>query len=316
MIASQDPNIRTANTSASNAADTRKARLCGTGLLLLAALAWGGGNVFQKTILDHLDAFAATGIPCLLGAAVLYPFSRRERRVSNDPAIRILIAVAVSFTLAATLIQTGYGHTTVTNAGFLVNTSAVLTPLLSWTLYRHRPPFLIWPASICALAGVFLMGGGGLTTLVSGDILAIASACAFAIWNIFVAQYVLRCGRPIHLTVVQLLCCGVVCITLSGSLHGLPKVSDIWAALPEIVMLGVVSKGLAYVLMAMGLRHVSASSGAVLVSAESIFGAACAILILGESPETIRMIGGGVILCAVILAACAPTNFENKPARC
>ena len=293
------------------AATASRAKLSGTAMLLLAALAWGAGNVAQKTILDHLDPYAANGITCLVGAAVLYPFARRETPAPTKGSARLLLLVAISFTLAATLMQVGYGHTSVTNAGFLVNTSAVLTPVLGWVIYRQCPPLLIWPASLCALVGVYLMGGGALSSLTNGDFLALASGLAFSVWNLLVAQYVMRYGRPAFLTVMQLLCCGVVCLCISGILNGWPKAAPLWAALPEIVMLGVVSKGLAYGLMAAGMRTVSASAAAVLVSTESIFGATCAIMFLAESPGVIRLVGGGFIICGVIFASCVPARAEN-----
>jgi len=299
--------------SASAFPDARRARMRGTAILLLAALAWGVGNVSQKTILDHLDAYAANGITCLVGAAVLYPFARREPSAPADGSFGLLLQVALAFTLAATLMQVGYGHTTVTNAGFLVNTAAVLTPVLGWLLYRQRPPFLIWPASLTTLAGVFLMGGGRLSSLVYGDLLILAAALVFAVWTLLVAQYVIRYGHPCFLTVMQLLFCGIVCIAISGYLNGVPDVSAVRAALPEIVMLGVVSKGLAYVLMAFGLRYVSAATGAVLVSAEAVFGAACAIVFLGESPLLTQVIGGFVIIGGVALASCAPARAGDDP---
>lgn len=294
------------------AATATRPKMSGTAMLLLAALAWGVGNVSQKTILDHLDAFAANGITCLVGAAVLYPFARREASAPAKGSGSLLLMVAISFTLASTLMQVGYGHTSVTNAGFLVNTSAVLTPVLGWVIYRQCPPLLIWPASLCALTGVYLMGGGALSSLAYGDFLALASGLAFAVWNLVVARYVMRYRRPAFMTVVQFLCCGIVCLAISAVLNGWPGAARIWAALPEIVMLGVVSKGLAYALMAAGMRTVSASAAAVLVSMESIFGATCAIIFLSESPGVIRLIGGGFIVCGVIFASCAPARAENS----
>ena len=293
-------------------AASKRARLHGTGLLLLAALAWGTGNVSQKTILDHLDAYAANGITCLIGAAVLYPLARREPATQANGSRGLLLLVALTFTLAATLMQVGYGHTSVTNAGFLVNTSAVLTPVIGWVLYRQRPPLLIWPASLCALSGVYLMGGGALSQLAYGDVLALASGLVFAVWNLLVAQYVTRYHRPGFMTVMQLLCCGVVCLGISVFANGLPQPTAFWAALPEIVMLGVVSKGFAYALMALGMRFVSASAGAILVSTESIFGAACAALFLAERAGYAQVIGGVFIIFGVALASCAPVRIENK----
>lgn len=113
------------------------------GLALLAAFAWGSGNVAQKTILDLLDGFAASGITSLIGSAVLMPLALREAKGPLPPtqgSLPLLLLVSVLFTFAATVMQFGYGLTTVTIAGFLVNTAAALTPIVAWTCLGQRHP--------------------------------------------------------------------------------------------------------------------------------------------------------------------------------
>ncbi len=283
-------------------------------LALIAALAWGSGNVSQKTILEHVDGFAASGITALIGAAILAPLAWREAKgplPSAKGSLPLLFAVSMLFTFAATVMQFGYGLTTVTNVGFLVNTAAVLTPILSWACFRLRPPAAIWPASFLALVGVFLMAGASFSDLSSGDLLALLSAAAFAIWTLVVADYVMRYRRPILMTVVQLALCGVLCTSFGAIVHGLPSYSMLIAALPEILFLGVVSKGLAYVLMAIAQQHISATCVAVLVSAEAVFGAIIAALVLGETLGPQRGLGGLCIILGVIIAARIPSSLPT-----
>lgn len=245
---------------------------------LLASLAWGTGNVAQKTILDHLDSFAANGITAL-------------------------IAVSLLFTLATTLLQFGYGLTSVANAGFLANTAAVLTPALAWACQRQRPTMAIWPASLLALSGIYLMTGGGWTTPAPGDLLALASALAFAFWMLAVGVYVRRTGRPILLTAVQLAVAGVVCTGLGAGANGLPDASALMQALPEILYIGVISKGLAYGLTAAAQAHLSATVVSVLVCAEAVFGALIAVVVLGESLGPMHAIGSACIFLGAVIAA-------------
>jgi drug/metabolite transporter (DMT)-like permease len=280
-----------------------------TALALLAALAWGTGNVAQKTILEHLDGFAATGITALVGVVVLMPLLRREAGAALPPArgsLPLLLAISLLFTLASALMQFGYGLTTVTNAGFLVNTAAVLTPVLAWLLLAQRPHPAIWPASLAALTGVFLMSGASWSGLSAGDLLALASAGCFAVWTLAVGAYVMRARRPVLMTVVQLAISGVLCIGLGAATHGLPTAGAVAAALPEILFLGLVSKGLAYVLMAIAQQHISATAVAVLVSAEAVFGALIAVAVLGETLDLARGIGSLCILTGVVIAARIP----------
>jgi drug/metabolite transporter (DMT)-like permease len=284
-------------------------------LALLAALAWGTGNVAQKTILDHLDGFAATGITAFVGVVVLMPLLRLELKADLPPvkgSLPLLLSISLLFTFASAIMQFGYGLTTVTNAGFLVNTAAVLTPVLAWLFLAQRQHPAIWPASLTALLGIFLMAGASWSGLTPGDGLALLSALGFAVWTLAVGAYVMRTRRPVLMTVVQLAVSGVLCIGLGAAFHGLPTPKALAAALPEILFMGLVSKGLAYVLMAIAQQHISATCVAILVSAEAVFGAGIAALVLGETLSLTRGIGSLCIILGVVLAARIPAHLPDK----
>jgi drug/metabolite transporter (DMT)-like permease len=283
-------------------------------LMLLAALAWGSGNVSQKLILEHLDPFAANGLTCLIGAAALSPLVRREAGQSLPPLRGrwgVLMQAAAAFTIAATLMQVGYGLTTVTNAGFLANLAAVLTPIVVWAWYGQRPVLWIWPASLCSLLGVFLMGGGGFARLALGDVLCILAACVFTVWTLLVGRFVTATRRPALLTVSQLLVCGVASIVVGAVVYGLPSMAAVLAAWPEILFLGLVSKGAAYGLMAAAQAKVSATIASILVSAEAVVGAVAAGIFLGEAPGWMRLSGAGLLIIGVTIAAMIPVEMER-----
>ncbi len=289
-------------------------------LALLAALSWGMGNVSQKTILEHLDGFAASGIPSLVGVLMLLPMALRESRSSLPPvtgSLPLLAAIAFLFTFATTIMQFGYGLTSVTNAGFLVNTAAVLTPILAWFFLSQRPHMAIWPACLATLVGIFLMTGASWSSFSPGDLLALVSALGFAFWTLAVGIYVSRYRRPVLMTVVQLAVCGVLCTGAGAALHGFPTSSAFAAALPEILFLGLVSKGLAYVLLAIAQQHVSATCAGILVSAEAVFGALVAGIVLGETLGALRGVGCFLIILGVTIAArvSATPPETGRPAR-
>ena len=82
-------------------------------------------------------------------------------------------------------------------------------------------------------------------------------------------------------------------------------------AVPEILYLGVFSSAVAFGLTAAAQAHVSASATAVLVSAESLFGAAGAIVVLGERPGTIVFFGAGLMLIAIVIVARLPVAMRT-----
>lgn len=284
-----------------------------SGLALIAALAWGAGSIAQKTVLDHLDAYSATGLTSLIGVLVLLPLGARERRRALPPASGsgwLLVAVSLLFTLACTLMQFSFGLTTVTNAGFLVNITTVLTPLLAWICLSQRPPVAIWPSGLAAFLGVFLMAGAEWTGFSPGDVLALMSALAFAVWTLTVGLYVLRYRRPVMMTITQLSVCGVICTSIGTGLNGLPAATDLIAALPEILFIGLVAKGIAYVLVAIAAQHLSAARVSILLSADAVFGALFAAWLLGETLGLLGGIGSLCIVLGVVIAAQIPAAAQ------
>ncbi len=108
-------------------------------MLLVAAFFWGAGNVANKTVLAHIDAFTAVTLRCGLAALVILPFARAETNAPRLPGwLGSAAAVALLFAASLILQQMAYQWTSVTNASFLVNTCTVLTPLLAWALLSER----------------------------------------------------------------------------------------------------------------------------------------------------------------------------------
>jgi drug/metabolite transporter (DMT)-like permease len=160
--------------------------------------------------------------------------------------------------------------------------------------------------------GIFLMAGASWSGLSSGDFLALLSALGYAVWTLAVGAFVMRTRRPVLLTVVQLAVSGVLCIGLGAAFHGLPAPPALAAALPEILFMGLVSKGLAYVLVAIAQQHLSATCVAILVSAEAVFGAVIAAFILGETLGLTRGIGSLCIILGVVIAARIPAQLPER----
>jgi drug/metabolite transporter (DMT)-like permease len=289
-------------------------RVCANILLLLAALCWGTGNVAQQTVLVHIGPFAATGLKSLIAAIVMLPYcligAERHAPLNKD-GLLVGAVVVLSFVAATTLMQMAYGLTSVTNAGFLVNTATVLTPLCAMLFLRQKPTAIVWPAAFITLFGAILMGGGRISALSSGDLLSLGSAVCFAVWMVSLGEFVTRFGRAKLITITQFTACAFICLP-GGLLLESPTGAAVFAALPELLYIGIVSTGLAYLLQAIAQRYTSCSEAAVIVSAEAVFGAAAAAILLGEQLNSERAIGALCIITSIILVQ-VPIKLLRRP---
>jgi drug/metabolite transporter (DMT)-like permease len=282
-------------------------RMQANGLLLLAAFLWGAGNVAQKTILNDLGPLTAVGLRCLIGALVIWPLldssrvqpHRNNRSDSSHSAAWGVIAV-FSFASAITLQQISYGHTTVTNAGFLVNTCTVMTPLLLRLLLGQSSSRSVCVAAAMTFGGAALMSGGSLHGLNVGDAGVLLAAFFYALWIVAVGEFVTRHGGETVLTLMQFIVTGILCFS-AGLIFEPVSFAAIANAAPELCMLGGFSTGFAYLLMATAQKVASASEAAVITSAEAIFGAIAGYAILGELLTPLSLVGSLLIFCGILL---------------
>jgi drug/metabolite transporter (DMT)-like permease len=272
-------------------------------LLLLAALVWGLSNVSQQDVLKFVGPITTVGLRCLLASIVILPFVWGTKQ--HFPAILrsgklLAFVTALTFCVAVCLAQVGIGFTTVINTSFFINTWTIMTPICVWVLQRVKPAKFTVSAGALALAGTFLMTGGQLDTLTIGDVLCILAAFVYSMWAVCLTEFVRRFESPFIISFFQFSFSGVLCLVF-GLINEPFNLQLFPEAIPDLIILGVFSTGLGFVLQAIAQAEVSASTGAVILSMEAIFGALGAVLILGESFTTLTFLGAALIFGAVIL---------------
>jgi drug/metabolite transporter (DMT)-like permease len=284
-------------------------------LLLLAAFVWGISNVSQQDVLKYIGPFTTVGLRCLLASIVILPFVWGTKH--HLPAIfrsgkLLAFVTALTFCVAVCLAQVGIGFTTVINTSFFINTWTIMTPVCVWVLQRVRPAKFTVPAGALALAGTFFMAGGKFDSLNIGDVLCLLAAFVYSMWAVCLTEFVRKFGAPFLISFFQFAFSGIVCLVF-GLVNEPFDLQLFPEAIPDLIILGVFSTGLGYVLQAIAQAKVSASTGAVILSMEAIFGALGGVLILDESFTIMTFIGAALIFGAVVLVQI--TGFEAVPMR-
>jgi drug/metabolite transporter (DMT)-like permease len=200
--------------------------------------------------------------------------------------------------------QAAYLTTTVTNAGFLVNTAAVMTPILAWFVFRERAGGRVWGAAIVTMIGVFMLCGG-LQGFGQGDPVALLSALIYAAWMVDLGRHMQTFGHPVRTACTQFLVAAAIALPI-GALGGSLSLGAAIAAGPELLLLGVGSTALAFGFQTIAQRYTPASHAAVIVSAEGVFGAAAAALFLGERITMLGLLGAALMFAAIVYLAFGP----------
>jgi len=271
--------------------------------LLFTAILWGSGNVVQQSVLQHIGPITAVGLRCMIASLIVLPFAWRSGGLSFklEKHARGWATLTISaFAIALTLLQIGFGRTTVTNASFLVNTASVMTPLCCWLFLRHKPAIVVWIAALSTLIGTCLMSEGSLTAFHVGDILCLLSALSYSIWMVSLGQFVSKCGHAVHISLMQFLATGFVCTIIGLAVEPL-SVSGLISAVPHLIFLGVFSTGIGYLLQAIAQTGTTASEASIILSSEAIFGGLGGILVLGERLSLTAIAGSALIFGGIIV---------------
>lgn len=271
-------------------------------MLLLAAALWGFGNIAQKTVLEHVDPFSAVGLRCLIAGLLIAPLIAAERGQPAPGWVASLLRVGALFALALALQQAAYLDTSVTNASFLVNTATVMTPVAAWLLLRERPSAGVALAASMTLAGALLLCGGMGGEIGRGDLTAILSAACYALWMVELGRHARAYGRPVATAAAQFALTALLLLP-AGMLQGGLTPAAVRAAAPELAVLGIFSTAIAFGLQTVAQRFTPASHAAVVVSSESLFGAAAAAFALGERISSTGAAGGLLMLVAIAIVA-------------
>lgn len=277
-------------------------RLSAAVALLFAAAVWGLAFIFQKAAMGHVGPLAFIAARGAVAALALWPLAvveqrRRSRRV--EPAFWVVGVVAGGiFFVALWLQQAGLRTATVTNAGFLTALYVVITPLVAWAWSGKAPSPIVWPAVVLSACGVWLLGGGTLTSLSRGDLLV---ACSAVFWatHVVVTGRAAAFGRPIAFTTL-----GFSVVTLLAAIGAarfeVTSLTALGRAGLDIAYVGLLSSALAFTLLSFALQYIPPAEAAVIASMETVFAAWAAYVLLGERLAALGWIGAALILAAAL----------------
>ncbi len=207
-------------------------------------------------------------------------------------------ALATGFFLAVSnlLYILSFFHTRAASVFFIISSQPFFTALIAWVVLREPVRRITWIAMSAAMAGVAIMMWEGLGEgRLVGNLLALGAAVTFAAFGVS-----LRGGREGDMVL------GVVMASCAISTIAVVFVDSFHVSTHDFILcvyMGCFQVALALVLFAAGARYVPAAELMVLALTEVILGPLWVWLIIGESPTLAGLIGGSIVIGAVLANA-------------
>lgn len=291
-------------------------------LLLICTALWGFAFIAQKTAMDSMGPLTFAAMRYLLGSIVILPFAlwdyRRGTAKRGFTMTRnewlVTGVLCLSYFIGNWLQQTGLTLTTVTNSGFLTSLYVLFVPLLAFIIFRTRPHTVLYLGVPLALLGIFLLNGARLDSFNSGDLMMVACAVFWGMQVLLLGYIARRTGLPIFVSALSFIVTGVLSLIFAFILEK-PDLSGIFDGWIEIAYAGILSTAVAFTLQAIGQQHVPAANAAIILSAESLFAAVGAAILLHERLPLIGYAGAALIFIAIVLVEAIPAMIEQRRTR-
>ncbi|WP_314163893.1 DMT family transporter [Lachnoanaerobaculum gingivalis] len=268
--------------------------------LVIVTIIWGGGFVASDIALNELSPFEIMSYRFLIASILMGIFAWKNlKNIRKDEIIYgSILGVALFSGFALQII--GLKYTTPSNNAFLTATNVVMVPFIAYIIGRKKLNKADITGSFTALIGVGVLSLQSNFSLGTGDILTLFCALGFA-FQIYLTGIFGKKIRPSILNFLQMFtafCLSVIGLLFSGSIN----LSLSTQGISAIIYLGVVSTAICYFLQTAAQKHVDETKSAIILSMEAVFGTLFSIILLGEKPTLKMVIGGIMILSAVLMS--------------
>jgi drug/metabolite transporter (DMT)-like permease len=280
----------------------RRTTLLATGALLAVTAAWGSTFFLIRDLLDRmpvLDFLAVRFAIASLGLVLLFPraLGRLTRR-----SWRNAVVLGLLYGVAQLLQTAGLTHTPASVSGFITGTYVVATPVLAAVLLRTRITAVTGGAVLLATAGLGVLTLSGFS-VGPGEAVTFCAALLYGLHIVGLGAWS-EVGQVTGMAIVQLVVITVLCSVLTlpdGPV--LPSDPRDWLS---VLYMALVAGAFAMVAQTWAQAHLPPTRAAIVMTMEPVFAALFAVLLGGESVTGRTLVGGAMVLAAMLVVELVP----------
>ena len=251
------------------------------------------------------------GFLTLLPFFFIFVYKKIIKKNSFDKkAFFYLIILGFILGIGQALQQISLLYTDVANTGIFTVMYVLIVPFISYFIFSKKIHWSVWPAAFFCVIGGLLLSELKNVAVRYGDTLGVLSAFCWAIHIIYISKTIKFFNYPITIAMSQCLVAFLFTV-LPMFVYEEPLLSNILKESYEILYVGILSSGLAFLLQTYTLQNLTPAPAAIIFSLEGMFAAIFAWLILDQFLNEIKILGIFLILFAVIFSQIIPI-YDKK----
>jgi drug/metabolite transporter (DMT)-like permease len=262
----------------------------------LAAVAWSSAGLFQR----ELSVSTATQVAgrAVFAAVGLFAYVALSERGSVVQAFRAIgrggIAIVLLLALSSGSFLVALNHASVANVLFFQALAPILAAAMG-SFLGDPVSRRTWLAMAIAVGGVAVMVGGPGRPSLLGQGLSLVVSISFAA-TLVITRHRREVSMAPATCLSQLL---VLAVAAPFIAPGAASALDVTL----LAALGITQIGLGFVFLTIGGRLIPAGEVALITLLEIVLGPLWVWMFLGERPPTATLLGGAIVLGAVLLEA-------------
>ena len=280
----------------------RRTSLLAALALLGIAACWGSTFFLIKDLLDRVPTLDFLAVRFSIAALALLVVAPRAIGRLSPTVRRHALVLGLLYGLAQILQTAGLAHTAASVSGFVTGLYVVCTPLLAAAILRTRIPPVTWLAVVLATVGLGVLTLQGLS-VGYGEFITFLSAVLYALHIVGLGAWS-TAADAVGMTILQIIVIAVLC-TVATAPDGivLPSGAADWAS---VLYMAIVVGAVGLLAQTWAQAHLPPTRSAIIMSMEPVFASLFAVWLGGEDLTTRLLLGGGMVLVAMLTVELAP----------
>lgn len=281
---------------------SRRTTILASLALLGMAASWGSTFFMTKDLLERVPTLDFLAVRFAIASVAMVLVAPRALARLSPESRRHALVLGLLYGGAQILQTTGLAHTPASVNGFITGLYVVLTPLFAALLLRTRITSMTWVAVVLALLGLAVLTLDGVS-IGYGEAITLVSSAVYALHIVGLGAWS-KPDQALGMSILQIIVIAAVCFVATAP-NGLviPDHGLDWLA---IVYMALVAGALAMLGQTWAQAHLSPTRAAIIMSSEPVFAAGFAVGFGGESATARMLIGGALVLTAMLVVEIGP----------
>jgi drug/metabolite transporter (DMT)-like permease len=282
---------------------TRRTTLLATAALLGMTATWGSTFFLIHDLLDRMPTLDFLAVRFALAGGLMLAVAPRAVARLGRSSRRSAYVLGLLYGVAQILQTAGLAHTPASVSGFITGMYVVATPLLAAVLLRTRITGLTWGAVALAVVGLGVLTLDGLS-VGYGEAITLVAAVLYGLHIVGLGAWS-NAREALGMSIVQILVIAAVCLlaTAPDGRLVLPATTGDWLS---VLYMAVFPGALALLGQTWAQAHLAPTRAAIIMSMEPVFAAFFAVLLGGESAGWRMLVGGSLVLTAMLVVELVP----------